>query len=320
MKNLIKISTHKSAVFITIIFAFLCGNLYAQNAIAPESIKWIQGEVIFYQNHWVEVIVGDMPLVISVPHGGFMKPESIPNRDCKGVGKGKFVLGADSKTIQTARAIQKAFQKKYKKCPFIIISNIARSKVDQNRNMDQATCNNELAKQAWLDFHNGVDTALAAAVHEFGEVLYIDLHGHGHKNQRLELGYSLTAKDLREAYNSQGSHGTFAKKSSLQNYLKKYSKTNLRKLLWGKKAFGTLIQKEGIPAVPSLQDPYPANGEKFFSGGYNTRRYTSSNYPQVFGWQIECNYKGLRDTREDRAAFAKAFVNAYMKFVIKNKK
>lgn len=322
MKNYIRILIYKIAIFITIIFTLLCGQIYGQNVIASESIKWNQGEVIFYQNHWVEVIVGNMPLVISVPHGGFMKPEGVPDRDCKGVGKGKFVIGADSKTIQTARAIQAAFQKKYNVSPFIIISNIARSKVDQNRDIDLAACDNELARNAWYDFHNGIDTALAMAVKLFGRALYIDLHGHGHKNQRLELGYDLNADDLRKAYNQEGSLEAFFKTSSLQNYLKLNDSANFKEMIWGEEAFGTLINKQGIPATPSSQDHFPLNDEKFFAGGYNTRRYTSSDYPNVFGWQIESNYKGVRDTEESREAFAESFskvIMQYMEIYIGNK-
>ena len=315
MKNCIKNSICKLAFFVAILLAGFSVNAQAPKEIAPESIRWNQGEVIFYENDWVEIIVGDIPLVISVPHGGFMKPDAIPDRDCKGVGEGKFVMGADGNTIQLAREIQAMFQKKFKKTPYIIISNIARSKVDQNRDMDLAACNNELANRAWLDFHNGIDTALAAAVHTFGEAVFIDLHGHGHKNQRLELGYSLTSNDLIKAFNNEKSRESLGERSSLQNYLRKNSQADIKDLLWGKNSFGTLIHKEGIPAVPAMQDVYPADDEKFFSGGYNTRRYTSADYPNVFGWQIECNSKGVRNTKENRIKFAESFSLAMKQFM-----
>jgi hypothetical protein len=34
------------------------------------------------------------------------------------------------------------------------------------------------------------------ATREFGGCVYIDLHGHGHPTQRLELGYLLKEKEL----------------------------------------------------------------------------------------------------------------------------
>lgn len=318
MNNYIKKSIYKVAIFVTIIFANLCGNVHAQKALAPESIRWNKGEVISYENNWIEIIVGDMPLVISVPHGGFMEPESIPDRDCKGVGNGRFVKGVDGNTIETARAIQAAFQEIYNKTPYIVISNIARTKVDQNRDMDLAACSNELANRAWFNFHNGIDTALAAAVHEFGQAVFIDLHGHGHKNQRLELGYALTSNDLMKTYNSKGSPESFSDRSSLQNLLKENSEADFKELLWGKNAFGTLMQNEGIPAVPAMQDIYPAEDEKFFSGGFTVRRYTGSDYPNVFGWQVECNRRGIRDTEENRKIFAESFSKAMQQFMKSN--
>lgn len=314
----IRNSIYKVAFFVTILFVSLFGKVHAQKAIAPESIPWNPGEVIFYENNWIEIIVGDMPLVISVPHGGFMKPESIPDRDCKGVGKGRFVKGVDGNTIETARAIQAAFQEKYNKTPYIVISNIARTKVDQNRDMDLAACYNVLGNRAWLNFHSGIDTALAAAVHEFGQAVFIDLHGHGHKNQRLELGYALTSNDLRKAYNSKESLESFSERSSMQNYLKEHSEADFKELLWGKNAFGTLIQNEGILAVPALQDIYPAEDEKFFSGGFTVRRYTTPDYPNVFGWQVECNRRGIRDTEENRKKFAESFSKAMEQFMKSN--
>ena len=278
------------------------------------SRRWAPGKVILYRNQWVKLVVGNMPLVISVPHGGFMKPESIPDRDCKG---GRMVRVTDSKTIQAAQAISDAFFYRFHKRPYLIVSNIARTKVDQNREEEFGTCGNKQAGYAWADFHNGIDTALALAVKQFGYALYIDLHGQGHKNRRLELGYSFSGPQLREMHQHDGDLGAYGRKSSLQNLLKSDHEATFRDLLWGKYAFGTLMYKEDIPATPSMQDHYPAEGEPFFSGGYNTRRYTSSSYPDVFGWQIECNYVGVRDTKTNRMAFAKAFVSAYAKFLWK---
>jgi N-formylglutamate amidohydrolase len=283
------------------------------NAKFVSADRWKAGQLLRSPNNWVEVMVGDIPIVISVPHGGFIKPENIPDRNCKVNDEGSLVT-VDSKTIETARSIESAFLKKYNKRPFIIISNIARAKVDQNRPVNLGACNNSLAEMAWYDFHNSIDTSLALAVEKFGYAIFIDLHGHAHKNQRLELGYGLNGQQIKDAFENGNKTEKYGLNTSLQNYLKN-DKQTFKDLLWGENSFGTLIYNNGIPAVPSMQDPYPQNDEKFFSGGYNTRRYTSNEYSGVFGWQIECNYKGVRDTEESRDSFAKAFVGAYTKFL-----
>lgn len=290
--------------------------LIAQTAVKKNvADRWSPGNSIHYRYDFVETIVGDIPLVITVPHGGLLRPGHIPKRTCNVKGQGSLVTGTDSKTVPLALAIQDAFVSKYGKRPYIIISHLARTQVDQNRPRELAACNNKLAEVAWDDFHLSADTALAHAVNQFGFAMYIDLHGHGHPNQRLELGYSLNGPDLREAWENEESRISLGKGSSVQNFLRMDQAKKFEDLLWGKHAFGTLIQNEGIPASPSMQDRYPLEDEKFFAGGYNTRRYTSAEYPNVFGWQIECNFRGVRDTDESRANFANAFANAYTDFM-----
>lgn len=80
-------------------------------------------------------------------------------------------------------------------------------------------------------------------------------------------------------------------------------------------AFGTLMEVEGIPSVPSMDYPYPLKEDSYFTGGYSTRRYTSSDYPKVFDWQIESNYEGIRETEVGRQAFSNALTKAIITYM-----
>ena len=294
--------------------SFLLFIIFGFNAIAQDiqvGAHWKAGAVHFDANKWTEVIVGDMPLVISVPHGGALNPDEIPDRVCKGA-----VTVTDGRTIQTVRAIEAAFLEKYNKRPYIVISHLSRKKVDQNREIEIATCGNALAKQGWNTFHASIDTALADAVKQFGHAVYIDFHGQSHPNLRLELGYSLTKENLQAIY--EGKEIDQAKRTSMQNYLRKHTDVTLQELLFGDRAFGSLIYALGAAATPAAQDPHPVADEAFFSGGYNTRRYTSERHPEVYGWQIEANNKGIRDTEENRKTFAFVFVQAFTEFMETN--
>lgn len=270
--------------------------------------QWKAGETYYAENEYTEVRVGDVALVISVPHGGYDVPDDIPDRTCPGIS-----VNRDGYTIELAEAIEAELIEKYNIRPYVVVSNIARLKVDQNRDLAEGTCGNQAAVKPWEDFHNYLDTAVRTAADRHGRVLYIDLHGHGHANQRLEMGYSLTISDLTKAH-----AGTdlpmLAAKSSLNNLFKVNSKYSLRDLMVGADAFGTLMADEGIPSVPSKQDPYPKAGDPFFTGGYNSRYYTSSDYPDVYGWQIECN-SAVRTSEAGREAFAKAFGKAITQFM-----
>jgi len=270
-------------------------------AFETKAQKWEAGQTYSDPEKLVSFIVGDIPLVISVPHGGTILLPDMPTRDCKGA-----VTVTDTRSIELAMEIQKAFLAKYNVRPFIIYTNISRKQVDQNREMEEGTCGNKDMNKYWIQFHDYIDTAVSLAGKKFGKVVYIDLHGHGHTKQRLEIGYGPNADIFRD-FDKQNA-ATLAPKTSVNNLLVADKNANLKDLIYGKNSFGTLIQDAGYGAVPSRQDPYPLDEDKYFNGGYNTRWYTSNKYPMVFGWQIESNYKGVRDA-EGRPQFAKAFVD-----------
>lgn len=295
-----------------LLLLFLCqGAIGQMPGPGPDNSSWKAGEVLFDAEGWTEVLVGDIPLVISVPHGGYIKDQRIPDRACKE--KGRVVTGTDTNTIATARAIQQVFWETYRMRPYMIISRLARIKVDQNRDIGLGACGDPLAAQAWTYYHGAIDKALERAKGDSGWAIFIDLHGHAHKNPRLELGYALNREQLTKAYAERGL-GELGRKSSLGNLIADKG-ADFHQLLFGPQAFGSLLMDRGIAATPSLGDPHPLEGEKFFAGGYNTRRYTTADYPKVFGWQIECNYKGIRDTDTGRMKFASALVESYLEYV-----
>ncbi|MEI6263860.1 MAG: hypothetical protein WCP74_02080 [Sphingobacteriia bacterium] len=260
----------------------------------PIDQKWIDDFT------WVQY--GNMPLVISVPHGGTIAPDSIATRACPGI-----TTVTDSYTIELAKTIDSVFMADYGKHPSLIITHLKRSKLDQNRPLPEANCNNEQTVAIWNRFHNSIDTALQLASKQWPQTLYIDLHGHGHANQRLELGYLLTDDELRNPAT------ILPAKTSIASLIAS-TKMSAEELLTGKNAFGTIIASKGIPAVPSMQDKAPTSTESYFDGGYNTKRYTStSTYPNVFGWQIESN-KEVRFSATQRSVFAKALAAAVMEY------
>lgn len=258
-------------------------------------------------NGWTSYFQGSMPLVISVPHGGGINLPDVKDRSCEGA-----VIVTDNNTKELSYEISEAFYKFYGLRPYLVVCNLVRKDVDQNREINEGTCGNALMEIPWNNFHNYIDTALAEAVRKYGACLYIDLHGHGHPDQRLELGYLINDKKLASFYNQE--EILDAKNTSLRNLVSKPNQGTLRDMLFGPKAFGTLIAAKGFPAVPSQQDAFTKEGEKYFNGGYNTKRYTGPDYPNVFGWQIESNFKGVRDAN-GRPAFAIAFSEIIMQML-----
>ena len=78
--------------------------------------------------YYIKYHKGDIPLIISVPHGGTLKPKSIPIRS-------NGVIGIDKNTINLALILIKKVKEIYRnnKSPSYVISNVHRSKIDLNK-------------------------------------------------------------------------------------------------------------------------------------------------------------------------------------------
>lgn len=159
------------------------------------SINWDAGSKTTDAYEWIEIRAGNMPVVISVPHGGSFHDDQISDRDCSDYGR--VVKGIDRSTLPTGNAMQKAFEEINGTTPYMVVAKLSRRKVDQNREINLATCGDDLGILAWHNYHNALDAVIKEAVRKFGHVFFVDLHGHGHKIQRLELGYALTTKQLQ---------------------------------------------------------------------------------------------------------------------------
>lgn len=273
---------------------------------------WKEGEVIKDPKGWFELKVGDIPLVISVPHGGSVRVDNLPNRAvCPGA-----VVVLDTYTIELADAIEKEFIDKYNLKPTILKTYLSRRHIDQNREFLASFCEEHPdVAAAWYWYHNHLDSAVRWTSAQYDQTLFIDLHAHGHSNQRLELGYGLTISEIGKVY-SGIDLGELMAKSSMANYKSINQNSNIQDLLIGDKSFGTLMHSKGIPAVPSQQNPYLMSNEEYFNGGYNTRFYTSSDYPKSFGWQIEVNSQA-RNTIVRQNEFAKAFAESVLHLINK---
>lgn len=268
--------------------------------------------IIYGTNNFVEYQVGTLPLVISVAHGGNLEPASIPNRTCNNA-----VTVTDAQTIETALAIKNYLFAKTGCYPHLIINNLKRTKLDPNRNISDAACGNPQAETAFTEFHNFITTARNAANQQFNNnTFFVDLHGHGNSIQRIELGYLLYDDELElsdsvlntQQYVNYSSIGNLAL-SNLNNY-------SHAELLRGQKAFGTLLENQGYPAVPSQIIPFPGTNSNYFSGGYITVNHTCYTAGiNINGLQMELNFSGIRDTHVNRTQFAMGFSEAMLDYL-----
>ncbi len=257
------------------------------------------GAVCFGRNNYVEYAVGDLPIVISVPHGGALTPATIPDRTV-----GTTVT--DTNTIDLGRAIAQAFLARTGRPVYLVLCHLRRTKLDANREVVEAAQGNGEAIQAWNEYHGYLDQATREVASRVGRGIYVDLHGHGHAKARLELGYLLTGTVLDRSNAELDSQGV-ATQSSLRLAMM-FTASSFSEVLRGASSLGARLAP--VPSVPSPADPSPG-ADPFFEGGYSTSRHTAT----IPGLQIESHFAGVRDTATSRATFAATLVEAMLAFL-----
>ncbi|MBR9988594.1 MAG: hypothetical protein KFH98_02505 [Gemmatimonadetes bacterium] len=247
---------------------------------------------------YVEFTPGDLPVIITAPHGGTLRPASIPNRS----GPNATTV-RDAETDLLALDMPAAFEMRTGGTPHVVVLHLHREKLDANRDIAEAAEGNLTAERAWREYHGFIEAARHHVIAEHERGFYIDLHGHGHAIPRLELGYLLTSAQLGGSDASLNST-TMVQRSSIRT-LAETGPASHAELLRGPQSFGTLFEAQGYPAVPSSAQPDPGD-DPYFTGGYSTQRHGSRAGGPIDGVQIEANRVGVRDTETNRRAFAAA--------------
>jgi hypothetical protein len=198
-----------------------------------------------------------------------------------------------------------------------VINRLHRRKLDANREILEAACGVRAAEIAYREFQAYVDSARTRVLAEYGRGWFTDLHGHGHAIARLELGYQLTAAELRMSDAALNASTTYEARSTIRT-LSELSPLTFAAVLRGPSSLGALFQAEGYRAVPGSQDAAPLSGEDYFSGGYNVQTWGCARGGLMCGVQIESHFEGVRDNAANRSAFAAALVRVYSAYLRQN--
>ena len=158
------------------------------------------------------------------------------------------------------------------------------------RERTEATDGNPKVEEAWEAYNTFIDAAKETVISEYGRGLFLDIHGHGHSIQRIELGYLLSKSEIQAA-DAELNSASWIEESSIRTLVsdntQQYSHAALVR---GQRSLGTLLDRKGFPTVPSLSDPFPQSTEPYFTGGYNTQRHGSRDTNgAIDAIQIELN-------------------------------
>lgn len=302
------------------------------NYLKMPFLQWISAEPdsphinppIFGTHGLVEYYPGTTNLIISVPHGGEMKPPFLPDRVKAPVQVGEGDIKPDKETadddtnyrITTAadiftQEIAKIMAKEYNiitgQKPYLIMANLHRSKLDPNRPILQAAQGNGVCEVVYREYHNFISSAKQELR---GPGLVIDLHGQNHHQNSIEIGYLYKKYEL----NNQDFTQTVP---SIKNLLDR-TKVPVTEMLYGDKSLGALFENAGYNAVPSPRQHQPGK-EKYYKGGFITQTHGSSDGGLIDAIQLELpaeiRHEGGEALREsfskDLARILSRFIDQY---------
>lgn len=271
---------------------------------------YVPGQSYTGRNGYIEYVAGNAPVIYTAPHGGDLTPAEILDRTASRCG-GSATTSADLNTADLVRAMQQRHFARFGTYPHIVINRLARRKLDANRTPQEAACGDAAAAIALTEWHAFIDIAKRAVLDGSGRGWYMDMHGHGHVTQRLEIGYLLTSAQLDLSDAALDANRAFQDTASMRT-ISEGAPISFSALLRGPTSLGTLYAGNGFPSVPSATDIRPGAAD-YFTGGDNTRRHACGAEASAFGGmtagnicgvQIEANFTGVRDTPANRERFA----------------
>ena len=221
-------------------------------------------------NDYIEYIHGNLPIIISAPHGGTITSGSLPNRSC-GTNE------PDDNTAILIRAIQDEIFAQTGGYAHVIINNLNRRKLDPNREVSEATCSSNTdandtteALYYWNAWHSFIDDASTSVEANYGKGLYIDLHGQSHTVPRIEIGYRISRADL---INTTPNHLNTVSGSTITSLVgNNINNHTQEELVRGSNSLGALFHN--APGTYYAGQNYPGCGRN----GTNGYRATPSNF------------------------------------------
>ena len=122
---------------------------------------------------FLEISSGTVPIILSCPHGGFLRPKEVPD-------KLKGVMIADKNKYIISRRIIQVLKQDYNIKVSYILSKIHRSKIDFNRPPRAFSAFNHTsikAKNIHHYYHEKIEKFYFKCINDYNRCLFIDLHG-----------------------------------------------------------------------------------------------------------------------------------------------
>jgi N-formylglutamate amidohydrolase len=132
---------------------------------------------------------GELPLILSSPHGGAREIPGVPPRKGEGMKKGPtgFVVARDTGLEELAHDLAAAIRERTGKKPYVVVASFHRRHLDCNRPPEFAY-EHDGAKAVYEEYYGALRRYGAEAVRKYGGGLVVDLHGQGTAADRVFRG------------------------------------------------------------------------------------------------------------------------------------
>lgn len=241
---------------------------------------------------FVQFQKGDLPIILSAPHGGNLDLPDTPKRTGEGMktGSSGFFTGRDAGTEELAQMISDAIQSRFGRRPYVVASKVHRKYLDPNRPADIAY-EDPKSKIVYDHYHNSLAKFCNEVTERFQCGVLLDLHGQGSKRDTVFRG----TKNGQTVAGLQNRFGELAFSGS-------------------KSLFG-LLQSRGWTVYPaSLAD----KEQPGFTGGFIVQSYGSHKASPIDAYQLEFGAEYRAASRREKTAQILAdalveYANIYLK-------
>jgi N-formylglutamate amidohydrolase len=238
---------------------------------------------------------GDLPILITAPHGGTTRLPEVPDRTGDAVprkrgAKTNFSFALDRRTDQLAFAVADAIEKSIGKRPYLVVAHFSRRQIDANRPVEEAVETDD-AREVYRQFHGEIAAYRSEILARFGRGLLIDLHGHGGDPEVIYRGTAdgQTVRNLVETFGRDSVFGPEGVLAPLE-------------------ARG--LRLEPVGGTDDLENPS-------LNGGYITRRYGSFAGGSFDAIQLElgASFRAPERIPTFAGELANTLVTAYRRFL-----
>ena len=161
-------------MLIRMVLMIVCGGMVAQSAWAQPAAHPL-----------VNVQRGDLPIILSAPHGGSQAIAGAAERTGQGVRQ--FRNRTDLNTRTLAQEIANALQRKTGKRPYLVVAKFHRKYADANRRPLDAY-ESSPAQQAYDAYHQALSDARRQVEHRWQQGILLDIHGQAANPQAIYRG------------------------------------------------------------------------------------------------------------------------------------